>query len=147
MAGAEIGGDSSVQWSVVADHVRGNPAPGHGPFGPGGWKHTGIDETGLGAQNGFFISLKMPRNANDAAVLVNTLMAAAASAQANAGSPGFRVNFTLPIELQSTDQILIDWHSTPLAPGRIQKRFMKKNWGGKVIAKKRGGGRVGKKRR
>jgi len=118
MAGAEIGGDSSVEWDVTADHVRQNPnPPTHGPHGAGGWNHHGTDETGFGGANGYFFSLKMPRLPGDAAEFVDTLRQASAAAQALQNSPGQRIEFTLPIETESRDQIRITWNSTALPPG------------------------------
>jgi hypothetical protein len=120
MAGAEIGGDTSVEWTVLADHVRTTPpneAPQHGPQGSGGWRQHGKDETGLGAQSGFWITLQMPRGQGDAATFVNSLTQAAAAAAANQSVPGFAVSFTLPIENANPQQIQIQWDSLPLAAG------------------------------
>jgi hypothetical protein len=60
---------------------------------------------------------------------VNTLVQACADAQAHQAVPGWRIAFTLPIESQSSDQIKIDWNSTPLPPGH-------RTFGAKAVARK-----------
>jgi hypothetical protein len=116
MAGAEIGGDSSVEWDVQADHVRGTPA--HGANGQGRWRQHGTDETGVGAQSGFFFVLEMPQAQQDRDTFVDTLCQACTDAKANRGAAGYLIRFTLPIEQGNPNQIAINWISTPLQPGR-----------------------------
>jgi hypothetical protein len=129
MAGAEIGGDSSVQWTVVANHVRlKNRPPESGSDGIGGWRQFGIDETDDGAKVGFFISLKMPRDANDAETFVTTLCQACDAARVKQRTPGAKIQFILPIEKESTDQILIDWQSTALTAAVTHPRQMFNEW-------------------
>jgi hypothetical protein len=112
MASAEIGGDSSVEWTLISDHVRqGNP-PDNAPNGNGGWKQHGVDEADFN-QN-FTISIKIPNDRNNANTLASTLNQAAIAAQAQAGNPGTRISFLLPIEAKSSDQIQVNWTSAPL---------------------------------
>ncbi len=112
MSSAEIGGDSSVEWTLISDHVRQGPPPDHGPHGNGGWKQHGVDETDVN-QN-FTVSIKIPNDRNNANTLANTLNQAAIAAQAQAGNPGSRISFLLPIEPSSPAQIQVDWTSAPL---------------------------------
>ena len=150
MAGAEIGGDSSVEWKVLADHVK---SEDHGPNGSTGVKHHGIDNSDFGEQNGFWVTLKMPRDAANAAKFVSTLSEACANAQAHQAVPEFPVTFTLPIEYQFRDQINIEWISKPLPPGhqKFAARALaakgKRSAGKKPSAKKRAARPASKKRR
>jgi len=149
MAGIDVGGDASVEWKVVADHVRNED---HNPNGQGGVKHHGIDETDLGEQNGFWFTLKMPRDAANAATFVSTLCTACANAQAHQNVPEFAVSFTLPIEGHFKDQINIKWKSKPLPPGHVSyaaKALAKRKPAAKKksSAKKRSAGPAAKKKK
>jgi hypothetical protein len=108
MAGAEIGGDSSVEWVVKADHIRTKHLPKSEKSGKG-WRQHGIDETNFGAKFGFFITLKMPKDPRDRKTFITTLCRACADAQAKQNVPGAQVRITLPIEPKSPDQIRIKW--------------------------------------
>jgi hypothetical protein len=103
MSGADIGGDGSVKWNVVADHVRGGTVKDK-PKGAKGREQGGVDETD--ANEKFTISIKIPSEKTD---FVATLEAAAAAART--GAPGSRVWFTLPIEEHNEDQIQVTWNS------------------------------------
>jgi len=116
MAGIDLGGDSSVEWKVVADHVR---SEDHNPNGQGGVRRHGIDETDFGKDNGFWFTLKMPINAANAKTFVDSLCAACDEAKKHQAEPKFAVTFTLPIEEDFKDQIYIGWKSKPLSPGHI----------------------------
>jgi len=111
MSSAEIGGDSSVEWTIKADHVRKKQLPKSAKSGKGGWRQHGIDETGVGAKVGFVVTLKMPDLARDRRTFVATLCQACADAQAKQNKAGSTVSFTLPIEGDSHDQIRIKWKS------------------------------------
>jgi hypothetical protein len=131
MAGAEIGGDSSVQWVVSADNVRLRPeGPTSDPNPPGGpgWIQRGIDESGFGAENGFVISLEMPRDPGDADTFVDTLSAACAEAQAHRRDVGFVVSFIMPIEEKNTDQIKVEWSIPKLQAKRPDPRKAFERW-------------------
>jgi hypothetical protein len=118
MGSAEIGGDSSVEWDVISHHPRPNVPVPPAPV-PGAARHHGIDGSGFGAANGFFIDLEMPMAAADAAAFVNSLTAACALAQAQQGNPGAVISFTLPIEQNNPNQIKVRWISAPdPAPAR-----------------------------
>jgi len=110
MSSAEIGGDSSVQWTIIADKIRQTTPPEHAAHGNGGWRHFGIDDAGTRA-DGFSIRLKMPRAQADRDAFVDSLIKACADAQAlktdGSQQPVF---LTLPIESGSVDQITIKWH-------------------------------------
>jgi hypothetical protein len=140
MAGIDVGGDSSVEWKVKADHVR---TEDHNPNGPGGVIHHGIDETDFGAANGFWVTLKMPKDAANAATFVSSLCTACADAQANQNVPAYAVSFTMPIEDFFTskikDQIHIEWKSKPLAPGHLSfaAKALASKGKGKPAAKKK----------
>jgi hypothetical protein len=150
MAGIDVGGDSSVEWTVLADHVK---EEDHGPNGPGGVKHHGIDDTDFGAQSGFWFTLKMPRDPANAATFVTTLCEACANAQAHQAVPEFPVSFTLPIESRFSDQIYIGWNSKPLAAGHVSFAAKalaakgKRSAGKKSSAKKRTARATSKKKK
>jgi hypothetical protein len=127
MAGAEIGGDTSVEWDVRAGHVRTTPPPEHRPDGPRGWRQHGKDETGFGALSGFFITLKLPRKAADRATFLTTLCQACADAQAHRDVPGYRVEFTLPIEGRNPTQIRVEWTSKRVKQ-RVTPRIAFERW-------------------
>ena len=118
MAGAEIGGDSSVEWTIKADHVRKKDLPKSAKSGKGGWRQRGVDETGRGAKFGFFITLKMPKELRDRQTFITTLCQACADAQANRDNPGSPIRLTLPIEGESPGQIRIKWKSKKLRSGK-----------------------------
>ena len=116
MADAEIGGDTSVEWKIKADHIRESQPPTSKPDAVERrrWRQHGIDETDFGEKSGFFITLKMPKDASERRTFVTTLCRACADAQANIDNPGSRVHITLPIERKSPNQILISWKSKKL---------------------------------
>ena len=107
MAGADIGGDDSVQWSVEVDHVRVDKLKQE-PKGSKGWRHEGVDESDDGEK--FTISIKIP---NDATEFVRTLHDAAIEAERQKSNPGHPITFKLPIERKNHDQIKIRWNSKP----------------------------------
>jgi hypothetical protein len=109
MAGAEIGGDTSVEWTIKADHVRKRALPKSAKSGKGGWRQHGVDETNFGAQFGFVITLKMPKAPRDRKTFITTLCRACADAQEKQSKAGAQVQITLPIEPKSPDQIRIKW--------------------------------------
>ncbi len=113
MASAEIGGDSSVQWVIKADHVRMDPKPESAPVQPNGWRQSGTDESDFGAEVGFFITLMMPKDPRNAETFVRTLCEACAAAKVKQGTAGACIQFILPIEGGSPNQIVIDWKSAP----------------------------------
>ena len=123
MAGADIGGDTSVEWTVAADNFRKNNPP-TGAQNGNGWRHHGIDEVDIGPGHDFTISIKIPNDVNNAAILANTLNQAAAAATNQVGQPGSRVSFTLPIEPQSPDQIQVRWESSAEAAGHHGRAAM-----------------------
>ena len=107
MAGADIGGDDSVQWTINVDNVR-HPTLKQESKGTKGWRHEGVDDVDLDEK--FTVSIKIP---SDSAEFVKTLRDAADEADRHASQPGFRVSFTLPIEQRNHDQIQIRWRSKP----------------------------------
>jgi hypothetical protein len=109
MAGAEIGGDSSVEWTIKADHVRVKSLPKSQKSGGKGWRQHGIDETNFGPKSGFFITLRMPKAPGDRRTFIDTLCRACADAHAKQDVPGAQVRITLPIERKSRGQIRITW--------------------------------------
>ncbi len=104
MASAEIGGDSSVEWEIKADHIRAKHPPTSTPDKEERrrWRQHGIDETGFGAESGFFITLKLPKDPRNRRTFVTTLWQACAEALANIDKQNARVEFTLPIEPQES---------------------------------------------
>ena len=78
------------------------------------WRQHGIDETGFGAESGFFITLKLPKDPRNRRTFVTTLWQACAEALANIDKQNARVEFTLPIEPKSPTQILIKWKAKKL---------------------------------
>jgi len=109
MASAEIGGDSSVEWTIKADHVRKRKLPKSAKSGKKGWRQHGIDETGFGARFGFLITLKLPKNRDNRTTFITTLAQACADAQARIKNRRAQVEFTLPIERKTPNQIRIRW--------------------------------------
>jgi hypothetical protein len=112
MASAEIGGDSSVEWTVTVDHVRQVPPPEHAPNGNGGWRQHGVDE--VDDNQTFTVTIKIPKDRTNANTLASTLNQAAVAAQAQAGNPGSEISFLLPIETTSPGQIVVEWQSSNL---------------------------------
>src|SRR5215218_4246041 len=112
MAGADIGGDDSVQWTVRVGHVRVEKLKQE-PEGPKGWLHEGVDETARGEM--FTVSIKIPQRAAQAAQFAESLAKAAAKA-ARMARGGGRVTFELPIEQRNPTQIRVRWNSKPVRP-------------------------------
>jgi hypothetical protein len=112
MADAEIGGDTSVEWTVTVDHVRQNPPPEHGPNGNAGWRQHGVDE--VDDNQNFTVTIQIPIDRNNANTLATTLNQAAIAAQGQAGNPGSEISFLLPIEKSSPGQIRVHWPSSQL---------------------------------
>src|SRR5262249_34004451 len=108
MAGIDVGGDSSVEWLVLVDHVRKNPPPEHGPH-PGnpnkGWKHHGVDETDITSPANFTICIKIPDDRN---AFFSALQAAISDAATKD-----TLCFPLPIVQRQPKQIRISWDSLP----------------------------------
>jgi len=146
MSSAEIGGDSSVEWDVKVDHVKGTPRSNGN--GQGGWNQHGLDDTEFGKEAGFDICLRMPDTQERRDTFVDTLCEACAVAQAHRTVARHPIRFTLPIEPQFPDQIKIDWKSKPVPPGRrivTTKAAVRK--GGPAPSRKKTGKRSPKKAR
>jgi len=126
MASAEIGGDTSVEWTVTVDHVRQGPPPEHAPHGNGGWRQHGVDE--VDDNQNFTVTIRIPKDRNNANTLANTLNQAAIAAQAQAGNPGNPISFLLPIEQSSPGQIVVEWASSPLLAKHPHPRQMFGRW-------------------
>ena len=105
MAGADIGGDDSVQWVVEVDSVRIDEKLKHESKGGRKWLQQGVDD----AEDGdFTISIKIPK---DSRHFVETLREAADEAERHAQHAGHLVSFKLPIEGKNHDQIQVRWRS------------------------------------
>jgi hypothetical protein len=126
MAGAEIGGDTSVEWTVTVDHVRQGPPPEHGPHGNAGWRQHGVDE--VDDNQSFTVVIKIPQDRGNANTLASTLNQAAVAAQAQAGTPGSTISFLLPIEQSSPGQIRVNWPSSPLLAKHPHPRNVFGRW-------------------
>jgi hypothetical protein len=118
MGSIEVGGDSSVKWTIEAGHVRkipvnpGEPAPPVStPNGPNGHHQKGIDETDSGQY--FTISIEVPLLVTDKMNLSGGLQAAATAVATGAAGSGSRVSFTLPIEGGNENQVQVTWNSRP----------------------------------
>jgi len=107
MAGADVGGDSSVMWRVWVGNVRHKELK-HNPKGAHGHEQGGVDETDAGED--FTVTIKVPPN--DPKFLERLGSAVTRAARKKRG--GRRVRFTLPIRPKDTDQIQIRWKSKPV---------------------------------
>lgn len=108
MGSGEFGGDSSVEWKVVAGNVR-RSAVRTCTIGDTGFEQGGVDETDDGEL--FTVTIKVPR---DPAEFVRSLRAAADDAARHSGEPGYPVSFVLPIEPKTPGQVQIVWKSMPV---------------------------------
>lgn len=109
-SGFEVGGDSSVMWTVRTANVRRGSIENKRQS-DNGYLQTGINETAFDTP--FTIGIKVPRE--DGKALAEALRAAAEDAERHAGEPGYRVTFPLVIEPKNVDQITITWASLPTA--------------------------------
>jgi hypothetical protein len=108
MAGVDVGGDSSVEWLVLVDHVRNTPE--HEPHGVGGWRHHGIDETNDGD---FKLTIKVPSDPFARGSFVKALKDGFDAVIAGDS----HVQITFPIEGGQPKQIQINWDSKPITAG------------------------------
>jgi len=108
MAGVDVGGDSSVEWLVVVDHVRNTPE--HEPHGDRGWRQRGIDETNDGD---FTLTIKVPSDLLARGSFVKALKDGFDAVIAGDSY----VQLTVPIESGQPKQIQINWDSKPITAG------------------------------
>jgi hypothetical protein len=112
MGDIDVGGDSSVKWSINADgarpgNVHSNPDPQPGK--PNRHHQRGIDETAVGQY--FTISIEVPAGLVERNNLASALHSAADTVAAAVPGSGARASFNLPIEQQNENQIEIRWNS------------------------------------
>jgi hypothetical protein len=109
MAAVEVGGDSSVKWSVDVDHVRHSKLKSVGK-GPLGHQQEGVDETDPGEY--FKICIELPKRADDRQEFLNSL--AKASQEANGQKDCVEIVLRIEDDQRggpNTDQIRIEWSS------------------------------------
>ena len=115
-----IGGDTSVKWTMACNSARGGTVKTIPPdsTGPGKYQQLGVDETPDGDQD-FTISIEIPKDAsrpNAKSLFVAALRRAAGEAEAAPINSPVRITITIPIEDDrhggpNEDQIQIGWPS------------------------------------
>jgi hypothetical protein len=146
-SGVGVGGDGSVEWRVRTHSFREKSTYSERTRS-GGYEQGGISETEDGQS--FTVNIKIPRiGGRD---LATGLEAAARAALA--GAPGEVVTFTLPIESQNPNQVLVGWESKAPSKGTPPRKKPRKAAAkakpaaksAKKAAKKPGKKKAGKKR-